>query len=90
MNNTIEDNISIHNGAIVSSWFFQAMLNTVDKFLNVSTFPILSNKKMYESILPKEPLLDGNLYPNFNWKKIWSDFCEIRTNPFDKDIIFKH
>ena len=45
---------------------------------------------MYESLLPKEPPLVENLYPHFNWKNIWSNFCEIRTDPFDKDIIFKH
>ena len=45
---------------------------------------------MYESILPKEQPLVENLYPHFKWKNIWNNFCEIKTIPFDKDIIFKH
>ena len=66
------------------------MLNMVDRFLNFPSFPILSKKKMYESILPKEQPLVENLYAHFKWKNIWNNFCEIKTNPFDKDIIFKH
>ena len=53
MSNTIEKDFSVHDAAIISPPFYQAMLNTVDNFLNVSTFPILSTKKMYESMLPK-------------------------------------
>ena len=90
MSNTIEKDFSVHDAAIISPPFYQAMLNTVDNFLNVSTFPILSTKKMYESMLPKYQPLVESLYPHFNWKKIWTNFCEIKTNPFDKDIIFKH
>ena len=90
MNNTIVKQFSVHDAAVISSPYYQAVLNTVDKFLNVSTFPILSKKKMYESMLPKECPLVQKLYPQFNWRKIWCNFCDIKTNPFDKDIIFKH
>ena len=90
MNNTVIKNFSVNDAAIISPPYYQAILSTVDKFLNVPTFPILSNIKMYESMLPKEQPLVENLYPQFNWKKIWKNFCEIRTNPFDKDIIYKH
>ena len=41
-------------------------------------------------MLPKDQPLVENLYPHFNWKKIWRNFYEIRTIPYDKDIIFKH
>ena len=90
MNNTIEKNFSVHDAAIISPPYYQIMLNTIDTFLNVSTFPILSKKKMYESMLPNEQPLVEYLYPHFNWRTIWSNFCDIRTDPFDKDIIFKH
>ena len=62
----INKHFSGHDAAVISSTFYQAILNTVDKFLNVSTFPILSKKKMYESMLPKDCPIVQNLYPQFN------------------------
>ena len=40
--------------------------------------------------MPKEKPLVENTYPLFKWEKIWDNFCTIKTNPFDKDIIYKH
>ena len=78
MSNIIEKCFPVHDAAITSPPFYQAIQNTVDKFLNVPTFPILLKKKMYESMLPKDQPLVENLYPHFNWKKIWRNCIMIK------------
>ena len=45
---------------------------------------------MYIHMLPKEKPVVEDLYPQFKWRNIWSNFCELRIIPFDKDIIYKH
>ena len=90
MNIIIEKNFSVHDAATVSTRYYQAIMNTLNNFLQVPTFPILSNKKMYEHLLPKQkPVVEGH-YPLFNWRKIWSNFCDIKINPVDKEIIYKY
>ena len=41
-------------------------------------------------MFPKENPVVEDLYPQFKWRNIWSNFCELRIIPFDKDIIYKH
>ena len=53
-------------------------------------FPILSNKKLYLHMLPRENSLAETEYPTFNWKLIWSNFSGTIFNPYDKEIMFKH
>ena len=81
---------SVHDAAIVSTPYYQAAMSTTDNFLQFSTFPILPNKKMYSHLLPKEKPVIENVYPEFNWKTIWSNFCDLKIYPFDKDVIYKH
>ena len=84
MNNVIEKRFSVHNAAIVSTPYYQAATKIIDQFLHMSTFPILSKKYMYEHMLPKCKPVVENLYPHFNWEKIWPNFCDLKINPFDK------
>ena len=39
---------------------------------------------------PIEKPIVENLYQHFNWRRIWSNFCELKIRPFDKEIIYKH
>ena len=90
INYLIPKNFSVHDAAIESTPYYQVIMGINDKFLQVPTFPILSNKKMYEHLLPNENPMVENLYPQFKWKNIWSNFCELKIHPFDKDVIYKH
>ena len=90
MNIIIRKDFSVHDAATVSTKYYQAIMNTLNNFLQVPTFPILSNKKMYEHLLPKQkPVIEGH-YPLFNWSKIWKNFSDIKINQFDREIIYKH
>ena len=90
MNNVIFKNYSIHNAAILIPPYYREILKTLDNFLQCPTFPVLNNKKMYIHMLPKEKPVVEDLYPQFKWRNIWSNFCDLRIIPFDKDIIYKH
>ena len=90
MNNSIPKHFSVHDAAIISPPYYQAIMSIIDKFLHFSTFPIIPNKKMYSLLSPKEKPIIENLYPQFKWKHIWSNFCDLKIYPFDKDIIYKH
>ena len=90
MNNVCRKQFSVHNAALLSPPYYQAAMQTMDKFLQFPSFPILSNKKMYESMMPKDKPLVENLYQQFNWNKVWPNFSELKIRAFDKDIIFKH
>ena len=89
MNNVCRKQFSVHNAALLSPPYYQAAMQTMDKFLQFPSFPILSNKKMYESMIPKDKPLVENLYQQFNWNKIWSNFSELKIRPCKKDIIYK-
>ena len=90
MNYVIPKNFSVHDAAIESTPYYQAIMSVNDKCLQIPTFPILSNKKMYEHLIPTENPIVENLYPQFKWKNIWSNFCDLKIHPFDKDVIYKH
>ena len=90
MNTVIPKLFSIHNASLISPVYYQEIMKICDKFLNVPTFPILESKKVYMTMLKSEKSVVENLYPLSNWKNIWANFCGLKIDPFDKDIIFKH
>ena len=90
MNNICPKDFSLHNAAILSPPYYTAAMNTTDKFLQCTSFPILSNRKMYESMLPRDVPHVEDLYQQFNWSRIWANFSELKIMPFDKEIIYKH
>ena len=90
MNNVIPKTFSIHNASLTSPPYYQEIMKLCDKFLNCPTFPILDNNKMYMSMLNTEKPVVEIQYPLSNWRNIWTNFCSLKTDPFDKDIIFKH
>ena len=54
MNNVIHKDFSVHDAAIISTPYYQAITHTLNIFLQLSTFPVLDNKKMYEQLMPNE------------------------------------
>ena len=90
MNNVIPKNYSLHDAAIINPPYYYAILRIVNNFLHFPTFPVMLNKKMYRHMLPNEKPIIENLYPQFRWRNIWSNFCDMKIKPFDKDIIYKH
>ena len=90
MNNVIPKPFSIHNASLMSPVYYQEIMKLCNKFLNFPTFPILDSKKVYMTMLKSEKPVVENLYPLSNWKNIWANFCGLKIEPFDKDVIYKH
>ena len=90
LNTVIQKNFSVHEAATVSTPYYQAIISTLNNFLQVSTFPVLNNQKIYLQLMSKEKPVVETVYPLFNWKKIWDNLCSLQINTFDKDIIYKH
>ena len=90
MHNILAMNYSIHNASISVTPYYDMIYSLIKDIFHTPGFPILSNKKLYRSMLPSESSYGETQYPTFNWKQIWSNFSGITFNPFDKEIIFKH
>ena len=90
MHNILPMNYSIHNASISITPYYDMIYSMVRDMYHTPGFPIIANKTLYKAMLPVERSYAETQYPTFNWKRIWSNFCSIIFNPFDKEIIFKH
>ena len=90
MNNTIYRNFPFNDAAILNTPYYKSIIQVVDSLYQHPRFPIISNKKIYEQLLPKNNSLVDEMYPLFSWKKIWNNICDLKIYPFDKEIVYKH
>ena len=90
MHNILEMQYSIHNASLITTPYYEIIYGLIQKVIHVPGFPIVSNKKLYNFILPNDNSYAEINYPTFNWKLIWKNFRSIIFNPYEKEIIFKH
>ena len=90
MQNILPMDYSIHSAALSITPYYEIIYSLVKKVLHLPGYPLMSTKNLYRFLLPHENSYVETNYPTFNWKRIWSNFCSITFNPYDKEIIFKH
>ena len=96
INIVIRKGFYLHSAAIISTSYYQATKNTLNNFLQMSTFSILNNTKKCEQVMPKENLWLKIFIPFSIFKRIncciilqGTIFTQFTVNILWKYSIFK-
>lgn len=78
------------NDSRINAPYFEFKVDTIKKCVGHKKFPNIRSKDVYEIIVPNfQPNIE-TLYPNFDWKNIWSQLNFRYMNIQDRNIMFKY
>ena len=90
LNNILPSDFSLHNASIVSTSYYNMIIDGIRDIIHLPGFPSITNEKLYNNMLTKVESLAEIQYPTFNWKNIWGNYMNLFIYSYDKEIIYKH